>query len=203
MRSRIDPMKKIAKTLRVHRELILNYFKAKKQFSSGVVEGLNNKVKVTMRKSYGFRTFRVLEGQRVVLLGVPTRSQRRQLLCQLGDGTGSIVLRFFHFSPAQQSGLVAGARLRCFGEVRRGPSSLEIVHPEYRGVDSAAARIDSSYRCRERSPLASSKAAVALARGRACLSKAAMASPSGAPSASATTSSTRPGRPCARPSNTS
>ena len=29
--------------------------------SSGVVEGLNNKAKVTMRKSYGFRTFRCLE----------------------------------------------------------------------------------------------------------------------------------------------
>ena len=51
MRSRIEPMKKVAKTLRSHRELILNYFRAKKQFSSGVVEGLNNKVKVTMRKS--------------------------------------------------------------------------------------------------------------------------------------------------------
>ena len=57
MRSRIDPMKKIAKTLRAHRELILNYFTAKKQFSSGVVEGLNNKVKVTMRKSYGSAPF--------------------------------------------------------------------------------------------------------------------------------------------------
>ena len=61
MRSRIEPMKKVAKTLRKHRELILNYFRAKKQFSSGIVEGLNNKVKVTMRKSYGFRTFRVTE----------------------------------------------------------------------------------------------------------------------------------------------
>jgi transposase len=61
MRSRIEPMKKIAKMLRAHRELILNYFKAKKQFSSGVVEGLNNKAKVTMRKSYGFRTFRITE----------------------------------------------------------------------------------------------------------------------------------------------
>jgi hypothetical protein len=47
--------------LRNHRELILNYFRAKKQFSSGVGEGLNNKVKVTMRKSYGFRTFRITE----------------------------------------------------------------------------------------------------------------------------------------------
>jgi transposase len=61
MRSRIDPMKKIARTLRQHRDLILNYFRAQKLFSSGVVEGLNNKAKVTMRKSYGFRTFPVLE----------------------------------------------------------------------------------------------------------------------------------------------
>ena len=61
MRSRLEPMKKIAKLLRKHRELLLNYFKAKKAFSSGIVEGLNNKAKVTMRRSYGFRTFRVTE----------------------------------------------------------------------------------------------------------------------------------------------
>jgi transposase len=61
MRSRIEPMKKVAKTLRGHRELILNYFRAKKQLSSGVVEGLNNKAKLTMRKSYGFRTLRITE----------------------------------------------------------------------------------------------------------------------------------------------
>src|SRR5215469_14859879 len=52
MRSRIGPMKKIARSLREHRELILNYFRAQKLLSSGVVEGLNNKAKVTMRKSY-------------------------------------------------------------------------------------------------------------------------------------------------------
>jgi transposase len=61
MRSRIEPMKNIARSLRQHRELILNYFRAQKLLSSGVVEGLNNKAKVTMRKSYGFRTFRCLE----------------------------------------------------------------------------------------------------------------------------------------------
>jgi len=61
MRSRIEPMKKIARTLRSHRELLLNYFRAKRGLSSGVVEGLNNKAKLTMRKSYGFRTFRVME----------------------------------------------------------------------------------------------------------------------------------------------
>jgi transposase len=53
--------KKVARTLRAHRDLILNYFRARKEFSSGVIEGLNNKAKVTMRKSYGFRTFRVTE----------------------------------------------------------------------------------------------------------------------------------------------
>jgi transposase len=61
MRSQIEPMKKIARSMRQHRELILNYFRAHKLFSSGVVEGLNNKAKVTMRRSYGFRTFRTLE----------------------------------------------------------------------------------------------------------------------------------------------
>jgi transposase len=61
MRSRIAPMKKIARTLRTHRELLLNYFKAKKQISSGVVEELNNKAKITTRRSYGFRTLRILD----------------------------------------------------------------------------------------------------------------------------------------------
>jgi hypothetical protein len=61
MRSCIAPMKKIVRTLRARCELLLNYFKARKQISSGVVEGLNNKAKVTMRRSYGFRAFRILE----------------------------------------------------------------------------------------------------------------------------------------------
>ncbi len=61
MRSRIDPLKKFVRTVRNHRELLLNYFRARKAFSSGIVEGLNNKAKVTMRKAYGFRTFRMLE----------------------------------------------------------------------------------------------------------------------------------------------
>jgi len=61
MRSRTEPMKKLACSLRAHREPILNYFRAQKMFSSRVVEGLNNKAILTMRKAYGFRTFRTLE----------------------------------------------------------------------------------------------------------------------------------------------
>jgi len=61
MLSKIEPMKKEAGTIRKHKALILNYFKARKAFSSGIVEGLNNKVKLTMRKSYGFKTFKAIE----------------------------------------------------------------------------------------------------------------------------------------------
>lgn len=61
MRSQLEPMKKVARTLRNHRELILNWFRAKGALSSGVVEGFNNKVKLTTRKSYGFRTYEAVE----------------------------------------------------------------------------------------------------------------------------------------------
>ena len=61
MRSQIEPMKGVAKMLRKHRPLIMNWFKAKGEFSSGVVEGLNGKAKLTTKKAYGFRTFRALE----------------------------------------------------------------------------------------------------------------------------------------------
>ena len=61
MRSRIEPMKKVARMLRGHRELILNWFRAKKAFSSGVVEGLNAKAKVATRNAYGFKVFKTLE----------------------------------------------------------------------------------------------------------------------------------------------
>lgn len=61
MRSQIEPMKKVARTLRNHRQLILNWFEARGTVSSGVVEGLNNKVKLTTRKAYGFRTFEAVQ----------------------------------------------------------------------------------------------------------------------------------------------
>ena len=64
--------------------------------------------------------------------------RRRSLLVRLSDGTGALLLRFFHFSAAQREGLTAGARLRCFGEVRNGPASYELVHPEYTRIGEAA-----------------------------------------------------------------
>ena len=61
MRSRLEPMKKVVGMLRRHRPLLLNWFRARGQISSGAVEGLNNKVKLTTRKAYGFRSYRCIE----------------------------------------------------------------------------------------------------------------------------------------------
>ncbi len=78
----------------------------------------------------------VVEGE-IQLTEVAYR-KRRQLLCRITDGSGSLTLRFFYFSGAQQAGLKRGTRIRCFGEVRRGPLGLEIVHPEYRYIAASA-----------------------------------------------------------------
>lgn len=62
MRSRIEPLKSFVGTLRNHWELVFNWFKARDAgVSLGAVEGLNNKAKVTMRRAYGFRTFKAAE----------------------------------------------------------------------------------------------------------------------------------------------
>lgn len=61
MRSRLKPMQKVARMLRAHQPLLLNWFRAKREISSGAVEGLNNKIRVVTRRSYGFRTYRAME----------------------------------------------------------------------------------------------------------------------------------------------
>ena len=72
----------------------------------------------------------VVEGE-IAVADVAFR-RRRSLLVRITDRTGQLTLRFFHFSGAQQQGLVPGARVRCYGEVRPGPLGNEMVHPEYR-----------------------------------------------------------------------
>jgi ATP-dependent DNA helicase RecG len=64
--------------------------------------------------------------------------RRRSLMVYLSDGTGSLYLRFFYFSQAQHQAFNRGVRLRCFGEVRSGPNSLEMIHPEVQFVDPDA-----------------------------------------------------------------
>jgi transposase len=61
LRSRLQPMMRVARTLRAHRELLLNWFRAKGAISGGIVEGFNNKAKLTTRRAFGFRTYRAVE----------------------------------------------------------------------------------------------------------------------------------------------
>ncbi len=67
-----------------------------------------------------------------VLLAETVYRGRRNLLVRIGDGSGQLTLRFFHFSRSQQAQFRAGAHVTCFGEVRRGAGGLEMIHPEYR-----------------------------------------------------------------------
>ncbi|MER0042291.1 ATP-dependent DNA helicase RecG [Pseudomonas sp. MGal98] len=60
--------------------------------------------------------------------------KRRSLLVRLNDGSGTLSLRFYHFSNAQKEGLKRGTQVRCYGEIRPGSSGLEIYHPEYRAL---------------------------------------------------------------------
>lgn len=60
MRSRLEPMKKVARMLRTH-ELLMNWFRARGELSSAAVVGQNNKVRVVTRRSYGLRTYNVME----------------------------------------------------------------------------------------------------------------------------------------------
>ncbi|MEM8681867.1 MAG: ATP-dependent DNA helicase RecG [Pseudomonadota bacterium] len=79
----------------------------------------------------------ILPGERClasgeVLLAETVYRGRRNLLVRISDGTGQLTLRFFHFSNSQRDQFRSGVRVTCFGEARKGPSGLEMVHPEYR-----------------------------------------------------------------------
>ncbi len=73
-----------------------------------------------------------------VLVAERVRARRRMLVVRLGDGTGYVTLRFFHFHDRLQKSLVRGARFACFGEVRAGPGGLEMVHPSLRRLTPEA-----------------------------------------------------------------
>ncbi len=73
---------------------------------------------------------RLISGE--VLLAETVYRGRRNLLVRIADGSGQLTLRFFHFSRQQQAQFKPGVRLTCFGEARKGPLGLEMIHPEYR-----------------------------------------------------------------------
>ena len=81
LRSRLEPMKKIARMLRAHKPLILNWFEARGQVSLGAVEGLNNRLKANLRKSYGFRTYKAIKVMLYHKLGALPEPQFTHRFC--------------------------------------------------------------------------------------------------------------------------
>ena len=82
----------------------------------------------------------LLPGTHTNIIGEITNNQivngkRRMLVVSLNDGTGTINLRFFHFTASQKNNLAIGSNIRCYGEINRGPRGFEIVHPEYKPLD--------------------------------------------------------------------
>ncbi|MBL7251994.1 ATP-dependent DNA helicase RecG [Alloalcanivorax marinus] len=71
----------------------------------------------------------VIEGE--VMAADVVFGKRRSLLCKVADGTGMVVLRFYHFSAAQKNYLEKGRAIRVYGEPRPGAAGLEFYHPEY------------------------------------------------------------------------
>ncbi|MDX2458402.1 MAG: ATP-dependent DNA helicase RecG [Gammaproteobacteria bacterium] len=71
--------------------------------------------------------------------------RRRSLLVRISDGTGALILRFFHFSGAQQAGFERGKQIRCYGEIRGGAGSLEMIHPEYRLMTAPDAVVEEQH----------------------------------------------------------
>lgn len=63
------------------------------------------------------------------------QGRRRMMVVTISDGTGSVNLRFFHFSAAQKNNLSVGTSIRCYGEISRGGRGFEIIHPEYKPLD--------------------------------------------------------------------
>ncbi len=82
----------------------------------------------------------------VSVQGVVTSSsvqfgRKRMLMVRLNDGTGSVTLRFFHFTAAQKNMLDKGQNIRCFGEVRTGKHGLEMMHPEFKLIEESEQHI--------------------------------------------------------------
>lgn len=74
----------------------------------------------------------MIEGQ--IIEAKVIRGRQRMLICQIGDDTATMTCRFFHFNQRQYHQMLPGETMRCFGEVRYGRDSVEMIHPEYRIV---------------------------------------------------------------------
>ena len=96
--------------------------------------------------------------------------RRRSLVVGVDDGSGQLTVRFFHFALRQRNAMRPGLWMRCFGDVRPGPTGLEMVHPEYRLHDDqpppVAGRLTPVYRATQ--GLATTRIGALVAQALAC-----------------------------------
>ncbi|SUB34051.1 ATP-dependent DNA helicase RecG [[Pasteurella] mairii] len=64
--------------------------------------------------------------------------KRPILIVSLSDSSSKITLRFFNFNAAMRNSFQVGARVKAFGEIKRGRFMAEIHHPEYQIVRDEA-----------------------------------------------------------------
>ena len=64
--------------------------------------------------------------------------RRRSLVVAIGDGTGTMAMRLFHFNENQRRQLRPGRRIACYGEMHATAGGIETAHPEYRLLDDDA-----------------------------------------------------------------
>lgn len=88
-----------------------------------------DRTKITPIGALGPGTSALIEGK-VIACDIAF-GRRRSLLAKIQDNTGTLTIRFYHFSKAQQANLKQMTSIRCFGDVRKGAAGLEMYHPEY------------------------------------------------------------------------
>ena len=86
-------------------------------------------------------------GQTVQVEGVIIHNEvvfrpRRQLVCQVEDNSGVLVMRFLNFYGSQIKTYAVGKRVRLLGEIRSGFFGAEMVHPKCRIVRTGESLAD-------------------------------------------------------------
>jgi len=67
-------------------------------------------------------------------------TRNRILNCDINDGSATISMRLFYFNQQQALALIRAAEqgkwLSCYGDIKWGRPCLQIIHPEYRIIES-------------------------------------------------------------------
>ncbi|OBU30338.1 DNA helicase RecG [Photobacterium phosphoreum] len=79
---------------------------------------------------------RVAPGQYLTVQGEVSHcsiqfGKRKMLTVKIGDGTGSVTLKFFNFNASMKNSFSDGKQVKAYGEIKGSQFGLEIIHPDY------------------------------------------------------------------------